>query len=299
MRASCVNGRPGGKVSFTLIELLVVVAIIAILAAILLPVLARARSKGEAVACMNNLRQLQVAWHLYALDYNDTLPPNWYADYGPVWVNGVLDYNGANPDNTNVLLLVGKGINARGLDCAIMGGSIGPYSRSPAIYKCPGDKSYVIFNGQQYPRVRSYQMNEYLGEYQNGGTIDDPYYKFLKLSDFETHGAPATTFVFLDVHEDSIEGGTFQPPRPHLGFPKSDTQWNQFPAARHGGAGVFSFGDGHGELHRWLDPRTRVPVTRTILYGVWHGLVADGRQTNNPDVWWVEDRAGTLGWKGP
>ncbi len=131
-------------------------------------------------------------------------------------------------------------------------------------------------------------MNLYFGYGQSSGSVGDPFCQFLKLSDFEARGKPAQTFIFLDVHEDSMAGAAFQPFMPHGGVivvPKSDTGWDQFPAARHGGSGTFSFGDGHAELHRWVDPRTRAPVTRTPLYGV--------RQAKNPDVWWVQDRAST------
>ncbi|HEV2393717.1 MAG TPA: type II secretion system protein [Verrucomicrobiae bacterium] len=271
--------------AFTLIELLVVIAIVAILAALLLPVLTRARDQAGAVVCLNNMGQLQIAWHLYALDHDNTLPPNNGADYdGPVWVNGMLDYNGNNSDNTNALLLVGKGVNEFGIATTLIGGSIGVYTQSPRMYKCPGDMSYVIIDGGQYPRVRSYQMNGHLGYAQSDGYLVDPLREFSKLSDFEAHGAPASTFVFLDVHEDSIGGGEFQAWIAGTSFvPRAETGWNQVPAARHGGAGAFSFGDGHVELHRWVDPRTKAPIARAWLYGV--------RQTNNPDVWWVGDRA--------
>lgn len=277
--------------AFTLIELLVVIAVIAILAALLLPVLMRAKAQAGTAVCENNLGQLQLSWHLYALDHGDLLPPNTQGDYdGSVWVNGLMDYDGNHSDNTNVLLLVGKGINEFGIATAQMGGSIGPYTQSPRLYKCPADKSYVIINGEQRARVRSYQMNMYLGSPQgDGNAAANPYRQFSKLSDFEAHGSPATTFVFVDVHEDSIQGSMFQPPvSGTANVARNVTVWDELPASRHNGAGAFSFGDGHAEVHKWIDPRTQVPVTRNYPYGV--------TQTNNPDGWWVENHSSTRTW---
>ncbi len=291
-----------GKSSFTLVELLVVITIVAILAALLLPVLGKAKAKAGAITCLNNLRQLQVAWHLYPGDNEDKLPPNgnmltwtpWWP--ASAWVNGLLDYDGANSDNTNVLLLLGKGVNIEGHSTESMGGSLGPYTRSPAVYKCPADKSYVLIGGQEHPRVRSYEMNLYLGFAQRSvGNIEQPYYEFLKLSDFEAHGAPARTFVFLEVHEDSIDIGRFVPWVTTSIHPREDTGWCQLPGARHDGACGFSFGDGHVEMHKWVDPRTLVPVTRTQVYGIAYRAL----QPNNPDVWWVGDRASTPAPQGP
>lgn len=302
MSASCidVHERPGRGLAFTLIELLVVIAIIAILSALLLPSLTRAKSQAAAVVCLNNLGQLQIAWHLYALDHSDTIAPNCLDDgEGPNWVTGFMAYNVDWPDNTNLLLLIGQGVGMTGMQTEAMGGSIGPYAQSARIYKCPGDKSYASIAGQQYLRVRSYQMNDHLGFYLGANAPDwepqpHPLYRYLKLSAFEGHGAPAQTFVFVDVHEDSLSGvtggGEFLAPCPPCAgtnLPGVDDAWWEFPAARHNGAGAFSFGDGHVELHKWVDARTLAPVTRNLLWNV--------RQVNNPDVAWVWLRAGSNG----
>jgi len=141
------NRRPTG---FTLIELLGVIAIIAILASLLLPVLAKSKLKAQGVQCMNHLRQLGFAWQMYAQDSNDRLVPN--ADAEPperAWVAGLLDNQPNNPDNTNTTLI------ARAL--------LFPYVQSVAVYKCPGDKSTARFARSQLPRVRSVSMNGWLG----------------------------------------------------------------------------------------------------------------------------------------
>jgi len=267
--------------AFTLIELLAVIAIIAILAGLLLPALSKAKARAYTVVCLNKMKQLQLAWHMYAEDHDDWVSPN-YPGLGngkfpeaASWVAGTMSYETLHEtwpsfvdysDSTNTLLLIPGGY-----------GSIGQYTKSPGIYKCPADKSWTLIGGQRHARVRSVSMNAFMG----GPEWYRDVYSISKTSDLIDPG-PANTFVFVDEHEDSIWGGAFFVAG---NASWSDTFWVGLPASRHSGAGVFSFADGHAETKKWLDRRTRVPVKR-----LWRSVV-EHDCPHNPDVLWVRDRA--------
>lgn len=268
--------RPRG---FTLVELLVVIAIIAILAGLLLPVLAQAKAKAQTVVCLNNFKQLQLAWYLYADDHNDRIPPNYFeTDAGKYpgtasWVSGWMTYETASydapwySDSTNTLKLVPGGY-----------GSIGNYTKSPGIYWCPADKSWIQIGGQRHPRVRSVSMNEYMNSLAAG---DDAYwYVFRKLSHI-VDPSPSKAFVFADEHEDSVNDGMFDVA---MGNIWPDTWWLELPGGRHNSGAVFVFADGHAEVKKWRDPRTRVPVKREVHW-------FDHQSPQNKDVLWVQERA--------
>jgi prepilin-type N-terminal cleavage/methylation domain-containing protein len=263
---------------FTLIELLVVIAIIAILAAMLLPVLGKAKQKAQAIQCMNNHRQLALAWRMYVDDNNDVLP---FSQFGKAWVTGFLDFNGSNPSNWDPSVDLMK--SPLWPNC---GGSVG-------IFKCPADHSRVKptsgrFKGTSVSRVRSMSMNVWVGGEGDSGTVSwDPGWRvYRRLSDMIDPG-PVNTWVFLDMREDSVNTGGFgqgmegYPDKPQiLGW---GTDW---PASYHHRAGGFSFADGHSEIHRWRDARTMPPVTQGV-----NALFTKGAapSPNNVDIMWLQE----------
>jgi len=250
--------------AFTLIELLVVIAIIAILAGLLLPAISRARARAQGIKCMNNNKQLAFAWNLYAGDNNDALPGNYsgtdaqnLANSNATWCVGWMDHLVPKAsDNTNTTLLRNS--------------QLGAYTRSSALYKCPGDKSNS---------VRSYSMNCYLGE-NPVAPFTRGYIQVRKMTDLQTT-SPAMAFVFIDERSDGINDGAFLVDM--NGYDPLATgsyMLAAYPAFYHGGRATLSFADSHAETRRWRDSRT-TPSRNS-------GLVSS---ENNQDVDWLQDHS--------
>ncbi|MBX3747350.1 MAG: type II secretion system protein [Verrucomicrobiae bacterium] len=240
--------------AFTLIELLVVIAIIAILASMLLPALGKAKAKAHGIQCMSNQKQLTLAWLLYADDHADNLVWNDLTADGSGWVRGILDYNPANPHNTNLA-------NLRDPNYA----RLAPYTQAVGIYKCPADQSYVTAGGRRVPRVRSLSLSQAMNSRNDWLSFltGKEYVVFRKLSDINRMGH-SKAYVFIDEHPDSINFGDFAVAM-NDGLPPTRTYIIDYPASHHNRAAGLSFADGHVEIRKWLDPRTVKPVTMKVL----------------------------------
>ena len=231
---------PRAAAAFTLIELLVVIAIIAILAAILLPALSRAKASGQSAACFNNLKQIQAAGKMYEADFNDWFPPN------------MARMVGGYPQSISNSWVLGNA--QHDLDTSnILSGSLYIYTRSPAVYRCPADRA-TVSGSDSVAHTRSYSLEGWLGSnfLLYGLTWPSPWpwmppgYVWKTKASLITVPGPADVFAFIDDNERTIDDGIFV-----IG----DIHWYECPADRHNQGANLSFLDGHVEHHRWVQPK--------------------------------------------
>jgi prepilin-type N-terminal cleavage/methylation domain-containing protein len=264
------------RCAFTLIELLVVIAIIAILAALLLPALASAKVQAYRIQCVNNEKQMIIAWTIYSGDNNERLAANGGDEAATsasahLWVHGG---NHGSPDTlTNNQYLTGANF--------ALFANIIPSDR---VYKCPADRStWPLWSSKLIfvPEERSYSMNSYVGTAAvNAVTpirLDSAYKIYLKASQIAAD-SPVNRFVFTDVNPASIC-------TPAFGVDMSLQSWIHLPSALHRQRGVLAFGDGHVEVHRWLDSRTMLEISGGAAY-----IPHNTSSPNNPDLNWIGER---------
>jgi len=276
------NSREEG---FTFVELLVVVVTVGMLALLLLPALAGTKPNSQAFQCLENQRQMVLAWQMYSDDNNGKIAPNW----GQGGLNGGATVTpGSNP-NQSCWVAGWLGIGLETTNTAMLinhalypnGAFLGPYIKTANAFRCPADQSLYKLYGLTLPRCRSISMNNFLGlpaQATTSASAGQPsakgYYAYSKTASLRS---PALTFVFLDEREDSINDGVF-----FTGADNPNTIID-IPASYHNGAAGFSFADGHSEMHQWAFAILKRPILTSPL----NNLSVSGNPAGLNDSYWL------------
>lgn len=272
------------RAGFTIVELLMVVAICLTLGTLLLAAVGKGRARALRLQCVNNQRQLALAWQMYADDHAQRLVANGYSDdrqsREALWVGGGSHLTEAAFYDPGYLLDRRHALFA-------------PYLKTVRIYKCPSDQRTREFMRRQIPQLRSYALNSYLGPTEQFRRFNTPGFRdYHNLADI-VGKSPANMFLFMDVNPYSICFPAFLVEMPwtnRLGLTAQDGFFH-FPSALHRGAGAVSFGDGHIEIRDWQDSRTAAPPVLEAPPGKGGPAVShSGITPHNADLKWIQDR---------